>query len=433
MKVQVLSRAPEFDFRIFQKFPGIKPEIIIMQNSLQKAKIDVAKENPDLPMKLKFEVSTPQSIETLLKVKDLTLPSQEGEERNIIGIVFEQVVKKLNEANFPNVTVVRGGAVVSVADNFDNLMFPAGNPGRASTYTRYTDGNHLLRTHITSLVPSTFREVRDGGAVVDNTTFVFPGLAYRRDVIDPKHLDVFHQIDIWTLQSNQAHGVTNREALLKLVKVVFDAACPNAEMIVLEAKHPYTTDGIEVYAKMDGKEIEVLEAGLVHPTLLKLAGLDPNKYSGLALGMGLERLIMARKQLPDIRLIRSTDTRVKAQMMNMEVFKNVSNMPPLTRDMSYCVDRNETEEDICEEIRDVFGENADLLEQVEILKRTPYAELEDIAKQRLGASKNQDNVLIRITLRHPDKTLTKKEGAGLYDTAYPKLHKGQTIGYIVKK
>ena len=164
-----------------------------------------------------------------------------------------------------------------------------------------------------------------------------------------------------------------------------------------------------LHAKVDGKEIEVFEAGLVHPEVMKNAGIDPEKYSGLALGMGVERLIMARKNLPDIRLIRSVEPRVLKQMSNLEKYKDVSNMPQLTRDMSYCVYKNDTEEDICEEIRNVFGDNADLLEQVEILKRTPYSELEDIAKQRLGATENQDNVLIRITLRHPDKTLTKKD------------------------
>jgi len=62
---------------------------------------------------------------------------------------------------------------------------------------------------------------------------------------------------------------------------------------------------------------------------LKNSGIDPEQYSGLALGMGVERLIMARKNLPDIRLIRSSDPRVVKQMTNMEKFKNVSNQPAM--------------------------------------------------------------------------------------------------------
>lgn len=399
-------------------------------SSLEKAKLEIPKENPNLPMQLKFEVSSSETIEKLLSVDDLTLPTEDGQERNIIGKVYDQVINKLTENNFPSINVVRGDPIVEAKDNFDSLLFSPGNPGRSSTYTRYTDEDHVLRTHTSALIPPTFKKLRDD--VVDHATIVLPGLVYRRDVIDPRHLDVFHQIDVWTLQENKKYGTANRENLLELARTVFEAACPDAKMIVYEAKHPYTVDGIEVYAGVDGKEIEVLEAGLVHPEVLKITGLDPKQYSGLALGMGVERLIMARKNLPDIRLIRSVDPRVVKQMTNMEKFRNVSDQPAISRDMSYCVDKNDTEEDICEAIRNVFGEKSDLLEQVEILERTPFDKLNPIAKERLGARENQDNVLVRIILRHPDKTLTKRESAELYSMAYPKLHQGITKGYEVK-
>lgn len=399
-------------------------------NSLERAKLEIPKENPNLPMQLKFEVSPREIIEKLLSIEDLTLPTENGQERNIIGKVYDQIIGKLTEHGFPNMRIVRGNPIVEAKDNFDSLLFTPGNPGRSSTYTRYTDENHVLRTHTSALIPSTFKNLREEG--VDHATLVLPGLVYRRDVIDPRHLDVFHQIDVWTLQENKVHGTANRENLLELAKTVFEAACPDAEMVVYEAKHPYTVDGIEVYARVDGKEIEVLEAGLIHPDVLKITGLDSMQYSGFALGMGVERLIMARKNLPDIRLIRSTDQRVIKQMTNMETFKSVSDQPAITRDMSYCVNKNDTEEDICEAIRNVFGDKSDLLEQVEILERTSFDKLNPIAKERLGAQENQDNVLVRIILRHPDKTLTKKESAELYSMAYPKLHQGITKGYEVK-
>lgn len=396
--------------------------------SLEKAKIEIAKENPDLPMQLKFEVSTPETVQKLLKVKDLTEISLEDEERNIVGKVYDQVIKKLEEHSFPDIHIVRDNPIVKAEDNFDSLLFSPGNPGRSSTYTRYTDEDHVLRTHTSALIPATFKNFKKD---IDRSTFVLPGLVYRRDVIDPRHLDVFHQIDIWTLQDNKKYGKVTREDLLRLGRTVFEAACPEAEMVVYEAKHPYTLDGIEVYAKIDGKEIEVFEAGLAHPEVLRNSGIDSDLYSGLALGMGVERLIMARKNLPDIRLIRSADPRVVKQMTNMEAFKNVSDQPAISRDMSYVVDENDTEEDICEDIRNVFGDKSDLLEEVKILERTPYEKLNPIAIERLGVQKNQDNVLVRIILRHPDKTLTKKEAGDLYDMAYPKLHKGITKGYNI--
>jgi phenylalanyl-tRNA synthetase alpha chain len=253
-------------------------------SNLEKARLEVLKENPDLPMQLKFEVSSTSTIERLMSIEDLTLPIEDGQERNIVGKIYDQVINKLTEYDFPNINIVRGDPIVDVKDNFDSLLFSPGNPGRSSTYTRYTDEDHVLRTHTSALIPSTFRKLV--GKAIDRVTFVLPGLVYRRDVIDPRHLDVFHQIDVWTLQENNIYGTVNREDLLKLAKAVFEAACPDAKMIVYEAKHPYTVDGIEVYAGVDGKEIEVLEAGLIHPDVLKIAGLYPEQYSGLALGMG---------------------------------------------------------------------------------------------------------------------------------------------------
>ena len=394
--------------------------------SLHKAKIEVPTENPSLSMPLKFDVSSPQTINKLLAVQDLTMPTEDGQERNIIGKICDQVINKLKEYQFPDIHIERGHSIVDAKDNFDRLLFSPGNPGRSSTYTRYTDEDHVLRTHTSALVPVTFQKFEKD---IDRSTFVFPGLVYRRDVIDPKHLDVFHQIDVWTLQDNSKYGKTTRENLLKLVKAVFEAACPGAKMIVNEAKHPYTIDGIEVYAGLNDKKIEVLEAGLAHPDVLKNAGIDSEQYSGLALGMGIERLIMARKNLPDIRLIRSSDPRIVKQMTNMEEFVSVSDQPAMSRDMSYCVDANDSEEDICENIKNVFGDKSDLLEQVTILERTPFDKLQPVAKERLGAKKGQDNILVSIVLRHPDKTLTKTEAADLYAMVYPKLHQGTTKGY----
>ena len=128
-------------------------------SSLEKAKLEVSKENPDLPMQLKFEVSPAETIERLLSVEDLTLPTENGRERNIIGKIYDQVISKLNEHNFPNISVVRGDANVDAKDNFDRLLFSPGNPGRSSTYTRYTDENHVLRTHTSALIPSTFEKL----------------------------------------------------------------------------------------------------------------------------------------------------------------------------------------------------------------------------------------------------------------------------------
>ena len=373
---------------------------------------------------LRFEVSSPETIERSLKVTDLTADDAPP---HIINIIQKKVSENVAHLGMGELRVVRGNPVVSVADNYDRLLFPYDNAGRSSTYTRYVDENHVLRTHTSASVPETFRNFyKEFNGDIPDTVFLFPGLVYRRDVIDPKHLDVFHQLDIWTLRKNRGREVANRQDLLRLVDTIFNSIFSDGtKPIVYEAIHPYTLNGIEVYAKSDEAEIEVLEAGLAHPQVLKDAGFDPEIYSGLALGMGLDRLVMSLKHLSDIRYIRSTEPRIAKQMLTIDRFKEVSPMPPISRDMSYCVPENDTEEDICEEIKDAFGDDAFLIESVSILERTKYKDLVPVAKEKLGALENQDNVLMRITLRHPDRTLTKEQANELYDAAYPKLNKGR--------
>lgn len=396
-------------------------------SALRKAELAINETRPQDAL-LRFEVSSPEAIEKALKVSDLTA---DGAAPHIINIIQRKVSENLTRLRMGEMRVVRGNPVVSVSDNYDRLLFPYDNAGRSSTYTRYVDENHVLRTHTSASVPETFRNFyKEFNGDIPDTIFLFPGLVYRRDVIDPKHLDVFHQLDVWTLRKNDGRGPVNREDLLRLVNAIFDSIFSDGtKPIVLEAVHPYTINGIEVYAQSGESQIEVLEAGLAHPQVLKDAGFDPEKYSGLALGMGLDRLVMSLKHLSDIRYIRSTDPRIVKQMQNIDRFKEVSNKPPISRDMSYCVPENYTEEDICEEIKEAFGDEAYLIENVKISARTKYDDLPQIAKDRLGALEGQDNVLVKIMLRHPDKTLTKDQANVLYDQAYPRLNRGSK-GYL---
>lgn len=395
-------------------------------SALKRAEIAVNAKRPDDKL-LRFEVSTKEAIDRALAVTDLTLDDAPD---HAINLIVKKVLEKLKSSGWGEVRIIRGNPIVSVEDNFDKLLFPYDNAGRASTYTRYTDGDHILRTHTSAHVPQTFKEFyEEFNGDIPDTIFVFLGLVYRRDVIDTKHLDVFHQMDIWTLQKNGDRKPFEREELIRLVKMVFDAVIPGNEPIVYDAVHPYTVGGIEVYAKFGDSQLEILEAGLAHPEVLRAAGFDPEKYSGLASGMGLDRLVMTLKGVPDVRFLRSVEPRIAEQMKNINKFKEVSSMPPIARDMSYCVPDNFTEEDISEEIKIAFGDKAFLVENVSILSRTKYEDLPEIAREKLGAMPGQDNVLVNITLRHPDLTMTKKEANELYDKVYPKLHKGNK-GYI---
>ncbi len=394
---------------------------------LKKAELAVNAKRPNDSL-LRFEVSSKEAIDRSLAVTDLT---REDAPLHVINLISNRVIETLKKAGLGNVRVIRGNPVVSVEDNFDKLLFPYDNAGRASTYTRYVDEGHILRTHTSANVPEVFSDFyKEWNGDIPDTVFVFIGLVYRRDVIDPRHLDVFHQMDIWTLQKNGERSPVVKDDLLKLVNLVFKAVVPDLKPVIFDAVHPYTVQGVEVYADLgNGSQLEILEAGLAHPEVLRNAGFDPEKYSGLASGFGLDRLVMALKAIPDVRYLRSNEPRIASQMLNTEKFKEVSSMPPISRDMSYCVSESDTEEDINESIKDAFGEKAFLVENVKIISRTKYKDLPPIAVEKLGAGPDQDNVLVNITLRHPDVTLTKKEANELYDMVYPKLNKGSK-GYV---
>jgi phenylalanyl-tRNA synthetase alpha chain len=188
---------------------------------------------------------------------------------------------------------------------------------------------------------------------------------------------------------------------------------------------------MEVNAVKDGRDIEILECGLTSDELLRKSGLDPKKYSGWALGIGLDRLVMTLKAIPDIRYLRSTNPDIAKQMTDLSPYKEVSHQPSIKRDMSYSVPKSYVEEDINEDIRNALGDNMNILESVEVVSETPAEQLPDRVRERLGCKPDQKNVLVRITLRHLEKTLTNKQANEIYDGIYTKINHG-TGGYYSK-
>ena len=148
--------------------------------------------------------------------------------------------------------------------------------------------------------------------------------------------------------------------------------------------HPYTLDGRQVDVCWDGEWVEVAECGLAHPEVLDRAGLAG--WSGLALGMGLDRLLMLRKGIPDIRLLRSADPRDRRQMTDLARYRPVSAMPPIRRDLSVAVETADTAEDLGDRVRDALGPAADAVEEVAVLAETPYDQLPTQAVARLASA-----------------------------------------------
>jgi phenylalanyl-tRNA synthetase alpha chain len=142
--------------------------------------------------------------------------------------------------------------------------------------------------------------------------------------------------------------------------------------------------------------------------------------------MGLDRALMLRKGIPDIRLLRSAEPRVAAQMSDLAPYRPVSTMPPARRDLSVAVEPGADAETLGDRVREALAADADLVEEVSVLSITPYDELPAPARDRLGIRPGQDNALLRVVLRPADRTLSGDEVNALRDQIYASVHQGST-------
>ncbi|MBY8847969.1 hypothetical protein [Saccharothrix longispora] len=308
--------------------------------------------------------------------------------------------------------VVRDHPDVSIDDNYTALGYPPDAITRDARYTRYTTPGRMLRSHTSAMVPPALRELgaRDDW---DDVLLACVGVVYRRDAVDRVHSGTPHQLDLWRVSRGE-------RSLDGLVHAVVTAAVPGLEYRTTPAAHPYTTAGRQVDVLVGGTWLEVAECGLAARHVLRRASL-PDDVRGLAVGLGLDRLLMLRKGVPDIRLLSSDDPRVAAQMLDLSPYRPVSRHPAITRDISVSAAADADAETIGDAVRAAIG---DLAEEVVVVDETPVADLPPTAVARLGARPGQKNVLLRLVLRHPARTLTDEEANAARDAAHAAVHEG---------
>ncbi len=377
-------------------------------------------------MRMYIQPLTKEKLNEYLAIPDLT----ESRQPHAISLLYKRVADNMREAHEgSDVRVYRKDPIVTVADNYDNLLIAADNISRSSTYTHYVDNKHVLRTHTTAQIPGILRELAATRKDWNDVVILLPGLAYRRDVTDKKHVGQVHMLEMWRIVKTGKDKPIIKDDLLKVVKGVANTAAPGWKLRIIDSPHPYTKQGIEVNAVLGDRDIEILECGLINDQILENAGFDSSEYSGWALGMGLDRLVMTLKDISDVRYLRSTNPKIAAQMKDLEKYHEVSSQPAIQRDMSYSVPTSYVEEDVNEDIREALGDKQNILESVEILSETAYEDLPQKIQERLGISSNQKNVLVRITLRHLERTLENKEANKIYSDIYKKINHG-TGGYL---
>ena len=360
------------------------------------------------------EALTPAQLIRDLAVRDLTDPAAGP---HAIQLVVDRAVAAVAGRWDCAVRRWPGDRIVTIADNYDNLGYDPADVTRDARYTRYVDAGHVLRSHSSAMIPAALRAL--AASPVDDVLLVCPGVVYRRDSIDRLHSGTPHQLDLWRVTRRPM----TRADLEDLVAALLEALLPGRKWRLENRRHPYTVDGAQLDVDHDGEWVEIAECGLAHPAVLERAGLDDG-WSGLALGMGLDRMLMLLKGIPDIRLLRSAEPAVAAQLTDLEPYRPVSALPPVRRDLSIAVASDDRAEDLGDRVRDALGEDAEVVESVEIRQETPCAELPPQALARLGARRDQKNLLIRLVLRPMGTTLSDHEANVLRDRAYAALHQG---------
>jgi phenylalanyl-tRNA synthetase alpha chain len=355
-------------------------------------------------------------LQRALSLRDLTDPTAGP---HAMQRLVADVVATLSTAWGSAAVVHRASPLVDVTDNYDRLHYPPGGAARDARYTRYVTERTVLRTQTSAIIPSLLRIV--ARAEPRDVLLACPGLVYRRDAIDRLHTGEPHQLDLWRIRRGAPLGCAD---LLAMIASVVATLLPGAEHRVTPASHPYTINGLQIDVRVGDAWIEIGECGLALPALLAECGLDTTHVSGLAMGLGLDRVLMLRKGVDDIRLLRSRDPRVEKQMQNLEHYTHVSKQPAAQRDLSIAVDEGVNGDDLGDRIRCALGERAVCVEEVGILSETPHDELPPPAIARLGLRPGQKNVLLRVILRHPERSIGVDEGNELRDRIYAAVHEG---------
>jgi phenylalanyl-tRNA synthetase alpha chain len=367
---------------------------------------------------------SPHDLAVALELRDLSDPAAGP---HAMQSLLDDVLAALTGAWRCALDVQRRRPLVSVEDNYDRLGYAAADTTRDARYSRYAAETVMLRSHTTAGVPPALRALArasDAGTEVD-VLLALPGLCHRRDTIDRLHVGTPHQVDLWRLTTTGSAGRRlDVGDLRQLVELVVGAVLPGARWRTSPARHPYTTAGLQVDVCTAGGWVELAECGLAAGHVLAHAGLDPDRCTGLALGMGLDRALMVRKGIPDIRVLRSTEPRIAEQLLDLRPWRPVSSQPPVRRDLSIVTDAPVDAELLGDAVRTALGSAVEDLEAVTVLSSTGYADLPDAARRRLELRRDQVNVLLRLVLRPLAATMTDRRANELRDQVYAAVHRG---------
>ena len=251
-----------------------------------------------------------QEMKLKAETIDVTLPGTKVEvgHKHPLSIVLDEVKEIFLGMGFE---VVGGPEVEWDYYNFEALNIPKDHPARDTQDTFYITENMLLRTQTSGVQIRTMENKKPP------IRMIAPGRVFRSDAVDATHSPLFHQIEGMAIDEGITMGDL-KGTLETFAKKLYG----EQTKIRLRPHHfPFTEPSCEIdvscfkcggcgcpMCKGEGW-IEILGGGMVHPKVLRTGGIDPDKYSGFAFGVGLERIAMFRFGLDDMRLLYENDVR----------------------------------------------------------------------------------------------------------------------------
>ncbi len=307
-------------FRIETKYLGRKGELTAILRSLGTLSVAERKKTGQASniVKQKIEAALAtrrdglQSKGTSSRI-DVTAPgiSYPAGHMHPVSIVLRDLIETGRNLGF---TVALGPEIETVWYNFDALNTPEGHPSRDVTDTFYFDAERILRCHTSPVQIHYMQENKPPIRILA------PGRVYRRDS-DATHTPMFHQLE-GLLLDEKVTLADLKGTLEYFVRAIFG----EERQVRLRPHHfPFTEPSVEVdiscglcggkgckSCKNEGW-LEILGAGMVHPNVIRNAGLDPEKYQGFAFGMGIERIAMLKYGIDDLRSFYDNDLRFTEQ------------------------------------------------------------------------------------------------------------------------
>lgn len=309
------------------KYMGKKGEIVELLKNLKDVsneekkelgiKINTLKDDVTKKIEVAKETLKEKEYESKInnsKIIDLTLPTDD----NLGSLHPITIVSKELEDIFISMgfTVEDGNEVETEYNNFEAVNVPKFHPARDMQDTYWLENGELLKTQ-TSAAQN--RIMKKYGAPLKA---IFPGRCFRNEELDASHENTFFQMEGMVIDENISIAnliyfmkkllseIFKKDVEVRLRPGFFPFVEPGFE---LDIKCPYC-DGVGCKVCKHGGWIELCPCGMIHPKVLEMGGIDSEKYSGFAFGLGLSRLSMMKFEIDDLRLLNSGDLRVLKQM-----------------------------------------------------------------------------------------------------------------------